>query len=118
MSDPGNLGFADSGGATKSAPQIRPVFSFPVEGGDIYVYLVKTEIAKIAIATFGNTDNEYTFAIQTLTSNSEYEAYELIRKAEKECVFFEDNPFTELLSNDEAMAKLAVILAEFFDSGE
>jgi len=103
---------------SQSVPQIDPVFSFHVDGGDIYVYLVKTEIAKIAIATFDNTDNEYAFAIQTLTSNSEYEAYELIRNAEKECVFFEDNPFTELLSNDEAMEKLAVILAEFFDSGE
>jgi hypothetical protein len=114
-----NLTGTDIGGATlSSAPQLDPVFSFHVEGGDVYVYLAKTEVAKFAIATYDNTSDEYAFAIQTLTSNSPFEADELIRDAEKEGAFLEDNPFSELLHNDEAMQKLANILANFFDSGD
>ena len=111
----------ENGGATAqslSAPQLDPVFSFHVEGGDIYVYLVKTEVAKFAIATYDNTSDEYAFAIQTLTSSSKYEADELIRKAFKESIFFKDNPFSELLHNDDAMDKLASILVNFFNSGD
>jgi hypothetical protein len=106
------------GGTSNNVSPIDPVFSYHVEGGDIYVYLVKTEIARIAIATFDNTDNEYAFAIQTLTSNSEFEAVELIRNAEKAYNNFEgENPFSELYDNQEAMEKLAGILASFFESG-
>jgi len=96
--------------------ELDPVFSFHVDGGDIYVYLVKTEVCKMAIITFDNTSDEWAFAVQTLTSNSKYEADELVRNAYKEAVFFSDNPFRELLDNDEAMEKLAGILAEFYNS--
>ena len=104
------------GGASESAPQIDPVFSYAVDGGDIYVYLVKTEVAKIAIATIDYTGDEYAFAIQTLTSNSPYEAVELVRNAEKAFNNFEQaNPFSQLYEDLEAMDKLAVILAEFYN---
>jgi len=105
----------DTRGTPESVSLIVPVFSFHVEGGDIYVYLVKSTIAKFAIITFDNTIDEYAFAIQTLTSNSKFEAVELVRNAEKEAIFFENNPFRQLLDNDEAMEKLATILAKFFD---
>ena len=95
--------------------ELDPAFSYHVDGGDIYVYLVRTEIAKMTIITFGNTSDEWAFAIQTLTSNSQYKADELVKKAYKEAVFFSDNPFRELLDNDEAMERLAGILARFFD---
>ena len=111
----------ENGGVTAkslSIPQINPVFSFHVEGGDIYVYLVRTEIAKIAIATYDNTSDEWAFAVQTLTSNSKYEADELVKKAYKEAIFFSDNPFRELLDNDEAMERLAGILAQFYNSSD
>jgi len=107
---------AGSGVKALSVPQIEPIFSFSTKGGDIYVYLVKTEIAKIAVATFDNTSDEYAFAIQTLTSNSEFEAVELIRNAEKACNNFLRNPFTELYENSEAMEKLSKLLSEFFES--
>ena len=111
-------GNSDTGGASNSVPQVDPVFSYAVKGGDIYVYLLRTEVAKVAIATFDNTSDEYAFAIQTLTSNSEYEAVELIRNAEKHFAYFRENPFTGLYDNPEAMKKLANILASFFDEGE
>jgi hypothetical protein len=97
--------------------RIYPVFSYPcVGGGDIYIYFVETEVAKFVIATFDNIDNEYAFAIQTITSNSQYEAVELIRKAEKEFDYFgEDNPFTQLYEDHEAMAKLSRLMGEFFN---
>jgi hypothetical protein len=56
---------------TFSAPELTPVFSFPVEGGDIYVYLVQSDVAKFTIATFDDTSSEFAYSIQTLTSNTE-----------------------------------------------
>jgi len=107
---------------TISVPELDPVFNYTIvengKGiGDIYVYLIKSEIAKFAIITYDNTSDEYAFAIQTLTSNSEFESVELVRNAEKACNNFSgDNPFSELYDDKEAMSKLAVILAEFFES--
>jgi len=98
--------------------ELDPVFSFHVDGGDIYLYLFRSEVGKFAVITFDNTSDEWAFAIQTLTSASKYEADELVRNAYKEAVFFSDNPFRELLDNDEAMERLAGILAEFYNSGE
>ena len=95
--------------------ELDPVFSYHVDGGDIYVYLFKSEVGKFAVITFDNTSDEWAFAIQTLTSNSKYEADELVKKAYKEAVFFSDNPFRELLDDDEAMDKLAGVLARFFN---
>ena len=116
---PENLSLSEIGGATAkslSVPQLDPIFSYPVSGGgDIYVYLVKSAVGKFAIITYDNTSVEHAFAVQTLTSNSEYEAHELVRNAEKAAIFFVNNPFTQLYEDPEAMAKLAVILARFFD---
>ena len=114
-----NLSRSDTGGASNSVPQIDPVFSYEACGGDIYVYLVKTEIAKFAIISFDDTYDEYAFAVQTLTSRSKYEAVELVRNAEKSFNYFEqDNPFTQLYDDPDAMSDLAVVLAEFFESGD
>jgi hypothetical protein len=87
-----------------------------VGGGDVYVYLVETEVAKFVIATYNNIDNEYAFAIQTLTSNSPNEAIELVRNAEKAFDYFgEYNPFTQLYEDHEAMAELSRLLSEFYN---
>ena len=92
--------------------QIKPIFSFPVENGQraggIYVYLVRSRAAKFAIITFGDSSSERAYAVQTITSNTEFE--ELVLKAAKEWGG-EDNPFKELLSETEAMKILAKILA-------
>ena len=107
----------DIGGATNSAPRIYPVFSYPViGGGDIYVYFVETEVAKFVIATYNTIDDEYAFAIQTLTSNSQNEAIELIKNAEREFNYFgEYNPFTQLYEDHEAMAELSRLMAEIYN---
>jgi len=41
-----------------SAPELTPVFSFRTSGGgDIYVYLAKTEIMKVALITYDDTSS-------------------------------------------------------------
>ena len=104
-----------SSGASNSVPQIAPAFSYPVDGGYIYVYTLKTGYAKIAIATFYDDSSEHAFAVQTISSSSPYEADELIREADKACVFSGNNQFRELLEDDYAMTKLSEILAEFYN---
>jgi len=110
---------AESGGSpSSSATQIDPVFSFRTSGkGDVYVYLVRTEVSKIAIITFDNTVSEFAYAVQTLTSNK-FEADELVHNAKERYAYINDNPFFELEKDQEAMGKLASILASFFESGE
>jgi len=105
-----------SGGASISVPQVDPVFSFKTKGGDIYVYVVKTEIMKIAIMSFDDTSMEYVYAALTLTSS--WESEHLVSNATQNFPFSEDNPFTELEKNEEAMQKLGDLLAQFFYSGE
>jgi len=105
---------------TFSAPELSPVFSFHSEGGgDIYVYLAQTEIAKFAVVSFDDTSSEYIYAVETLTSSSKVEAEQLLFKATREWSSEEDNnPFIELLRDKEAMERLHALLAQFFESSE
>jgi len=113
----------DSGGASgfnpQSAPQLPRVFSYPTEGGDVFVYIAKTGFEKIVIMTFDDTHREFTYSVQTLVSNPTSETYELIENAEKE---FHNpliaNPFTKLLHDNEARTKLIIVLSEFLHGGE
>ena len=113
-------GVNDSGGASgsqpQSAPQLVSVFSFPAEGGDIRVYIAKTGFEKIALVTFDDNHREFAYAVQTLTTSPVKEAYEMIENAEK--VFsnpFIKNPFTKLLSDQEAMSRLIRAFRRFLD---
>ena len=97
-------------------PELTPVFSFHSEGGgDIYVYLAWTEVAKFAVVAFDDTSSEFAYSIQTLTSNTEFEAQELILNAAREWNG-DDNPFLMLLRDKEAMKRLHALLAQFFES--
>jgi hypothetical protein len=110
---------SENGGVTAqslSIPQVEPIFSFKTSGGDIYVYVVKTEIAKIAIMTFDDTSTEYVYSAITLTSS--WESEHLVFNAENNFPFDEDNPFVELHKNESAMQELAELLANVFYSGE
>ena len=98
-------------------PELTPVFSYHSEGGgDVYVYLAWTEIAKFAVISFDDTSSEYIYAVETLTSSSKVEAEELVLKAAREWSSDEDNPFLELLRDKEAMERLHALLAQFFES--
>jgi len=103
-----------------SAPELTPVFSYPCQGGgDIYVYLAQTDVAKFAVISFDDTSSEYIYAVETIISSSEFEAEELVLKASREWgEEEEDNPFLELLRDKEAMERLHALLAQFFESGE
>jgi len=113
---------SDSGGTSGkkalSVSQLDPVFSYHCQGGgDVYIYLFKTETGKFAVATFDDGSGEYAWGIKTLTTNVGCEAEELIREAERRwgeiC-----NPFSQLLKRKKAMNTLTKILSEFFESGE
>jgi len=103
-----------------SAPELTPVFSSHSDGGgDIYVYLAQTEVTKFAVISFDDTSSEYIYAVETLTSSTEFEAEELVERAMKEWgENEEENPFRELLTDKEAMERLHALLAQFFEEGE
>jgi len=108
---------AESGGSpSSSATQNNPVFSFRTSGkGYVYVYLVRTKIAKLAIITFYNTVSEFAYAVQTLTSNTRFEAEELVNDAKERYAYINDNPFFELEKDQEAMEKLTKLISEFYN---
>ena len=116
--EPTNLGGSDISGATDSVPQLPRVFSYPVEGGYVSVYLANVGFEKMVIITFDDTHREFAYAVQTLVSSPVDEAYEMLENAEKEFSNpFIQNPFTKLLHDNEARTKLIIILRNFL-SGE
>ena len=104
-----------SGKKALSVSQLNPAFSYPCRGGgNIYVYLARTETAKLCIITFDDGSGDYAWSIKTLTTNIGCEAEELIREAERRwgeiC-----NPFSQLLKRKKAMNSLTKILSEFYE---
>jgi len=115
--NPSNI---DIGGTSLGrVSQIDPVFSYPVKGGgDIYIYVVQSEVSKMAIACFDDTSSEVAYACHTIMSSNV--AHNLVFDAIEE--FQKDgndtpNPFRELLEDREAMQKLNDLLAKIFWSG-
>jgi hypothetical protein len=108
-----------SGFNPQSVPQLPRVFSYPVEGGYISVYLANAGFEKLAIIAFDDNHREFAYSVETLTSSATNEAYELVQNAEKE---FHNpliaNPFTELLNDNEAMTRLIIVISQFLHSGE
>ena len=97
------------------AKELEPAFNYPVETGDIYVYLMKTEVSKMAVITFDDTSLEWAYAVQSFTTNSRYQVDALVDKAARNYYDGGDeaNPFVELEQDDEAMKKLYTIVAQF-----
>jgi hypothetical protein len=107
-----------SGKKSLSVSQLNPVFSYPCRGGgDIYVYLFKTETGKFAVATFDDGSGEYAWGIKTLTTNVGCEAEELVGEAERRWGGL-PNPFSQFLKRKKAMKSLTKIFSEFFESGD
>jgi len=110
---------SDIGGASGkkalSVPQLAPVFSYRVSGGeDINVYFVRTKGAKIVIMTYGDPPNEYAYSTLTLFSDTGYEAGALVFDASRHWGL-ENNPFLELENDTEAMGRLSKLLSQFHE---
>jgi len=90
-----------------SIQQVDPVFSYTVDGAfGIYIYVVKTEVSTIAIATFDDSNSEVAYAVQTLTTGSKYEVEILLMNAEEKFNDNENNPFHTLLWDVKALSEL------------
>ena len=95
-----------------SVPELEPVFSFRTSGGgDIYMYIAKSEIATFAIITFDDTSTEVAYAVQTLDGFANLDAKNLVFNALSSWPV-KENPFRELKNNKDAMRRLAEILNE------
>jgi len=127
------LSGSDSGaGAAKSlsVPQIDPIFSYPTEGGNVFVYLAKAGFATYIFVTFDDGYSEYAYAIETLVArpalvtkpfvNVAKTIWNLLEQAEKEFYNpFISNPFTQLLHDNEARTELIVCVQKLLEeSGE
>jgi hypothetical protein len=122
-----NASGAGSGEKALSVPQIDPVFSYPVEGGNIFVYLVKSGFATFVFVSFDDTYSEYAYAVETLVArpalvtkpflNSTKVVYDMLESAEKEFYDpFISNPFTQLLKDHEAMSKLLITVQNLLEA--
>ena len=124
---------SDSGAGTAkslSVPQLSPIFSYPTEGGNVYIYVVKAGFAVFVFATFDDTHAEYAYAIETLVSKPALVTkpdisptkvvYDMLEQAEREFYDpFISNPFKLLKEDHEARTRLIVMLRKFLDaSGE
>ena len=91
----------------KSILQLEPVFSYKVKGGgDIYIYIADTKVARFAVISYDDTSTEVIYAVETIQSNNQIEANNLVTKAMKE--WGEGpNPFKQLRRNKKAMKRLA-----------
>jgi len=101
-----NLSSDTSGATSSSVPQLTPIFSYPVDGGlrvSIYIFNAKS---KIAIATLDDSNTVYAYSALTLIHWSDFEVYKLLTMAEKNYGDSEDNPFTKLIDDHEAMSEL------------
>ena len=123
---------SDSGAGTaksQSVPQIEPVFSYPTEGGNVYIYAVKAGFAVFLFASFDDTHAEYAYAIETLVAKPALVTkpdisptkvvWDMLEQAER--VFYNPfikNPFSQLLQDHEARTKLIVTLEKLLESGE
>jgi len=100
--------------------QIDPIFSYSLrDGGDIYVYVFDTSVAKVVVITLDDTSSEVAYACHTIISANV--AHSLVFDAIEE--FQEDgddtpNPFRQLAEDEEAMRKLNDLLAGIFYRGE
>ena len=111
----GGIGGA-SGSKALSVPQIRPVFSFHVEGsGLILVYVFDTGVSKMAIATLDDGYSEEPYAVSAITNeNTEislvYSAIESFEQLSPNT----PNPFRRLAGNKQAMRQLNDLLTSIF----
>jgi len=113
-----------------SVPQLSPVFSYPTEGGDVLVYVVKAGFATFVFATFDDNYSEYAYAIETLVAkpalvtkpfvNVAKTVWDMLEEAERAFYNpFIQNPFSKLLKDHEARTKLIICIRKFLDaSGE
>ena len=115
---------------TLSIPQIDPIFSYHVESGVIYVYLVKAGFATFTFITFDDGYSEYAYAIETLVArpalvtkpfiNVAKTIWDLLEQAEK--TFYDpfiSNPFTQLLHDNETRTELIITVRKLLEaSGE
>jgi len=111
--------------AIENVPQLSAVFSYTTdttedEEGYVRVYLAKMGFEKIAVISFDDTHREFTYAVQTLSTEPARhvkEIYEMVESAEKEFSNpFIQNPFTQLLHDNEAMSQLLIIVEKFIES--
>jgi len=105
-----NLSGTDTGRASNSVPELDPIFYFATSGGgDVYVYIMQSEIAEFAVITFDDTSDEAAYAVQTLSGYPNLDAETLVMNAMSSWTG-DDNPFKELHKNHKAMRRLAKIL--------
>jgi len=103
------------GGSTKSSvTQLEPIFSYKVQDGNIYVYLIQTKEAKVALMTYGDAESKYAYSTMTLISNTGYEADTLVSSAIRHWEV-QNNPFAELAKDGQAMRRLSKLVSQFYE---
>ena len=115
-----NLTGSEIGGASESAPQTRPVFSYATqEGGLIRVYVLETDVSKMAVASLDDGYSEQAFSVSTIDNANVghslvYDAIERFQQIAPD----QPNPFRQLAQDKKAMGELNDMLARIFYQGD
>ena len=105
---PQNNLVSDSGAGTaqsQSVPRLDPIFSYPLDGADIYVYLFETSVSLVMVVALDDTDSEEIWSAGTVKSLGDVVG--ILKVAEIDFPDSEvENPFEKLAKDAEALRKL------------
>jgi hypothetical protein len=118
----GNLsGFSEIGAGSsltaQSVPQIDPVFSYPLDGADIYVYAFKTSVSLVMVVALDDTASEEVWSAGVVKSLGD--VIGILKIAEIDFPDSErENPFEVLSKDAEALRKLYHAISQLLRGGQ
>ena len=108
-----------NGGVTAkslSVPQIDPIFSYPIGGGDIYIYVFRSEVSLVMVVAFDDTSTEEVWSAGEVRSLSDVVG--ILKIAEIDFPDDDDdgsNPFEMLNKDAEALRKLYRVISQLLN---
>jgi len=113
-----NLTGTNIGGVTLGrVPQVSPIFSYSIDGADIYIYAFKTEVSLVMVVAFDDTSTEEIWSAGVVRSLGDVVG--ILKIAEIDFPDDEDggNPFETLNKDAEALRQLYRVISQLL-SGE
>ena len=96
-----------------SVPQIAPIFSYPLDGADIYIYAFKTSVSFVMVVALDDTDSEEVWSAGVVKSIGD--VIGILKVAEIDFPDSEvENPFEMLAKDAEALRKLYRAVSQLF----
>ena len=106
------------GGVTNSVPQVSPIFSYSIDGADIYIYAFRSEVSLVMVVAFDDTSTEEIWSAGVVRSLGDVVG--ILKIAEIDFPDDDDdgsNPFEMLNKDAKALRQLYKVISNLL-SGE